>query len=333
MRMIEKLNAERRCSKSFRVGILFCEENESHNGVALDIFERLKVPSLHGGLYSPALISSRFDERDFRLNMLNIMNNKYDLLVSIGDYFTTLTIGIYKELGVVVPTVFAAVTDPVALGFVKSLEHPEGYTSGIIFEPEPALAYARNIALLYSPGASILVPYGPDSALGLLEKRARELSGALQLVGLVPILAPINSLEEALFVLKENVHAIDGVAFVESGCATIIISAIVKASWLEKKPVIAANSVDGLFLGAAASYGRSHRDIAESVVGMIYNTLDCRVPLANQPVIVLPSNRFFIVNEAVLQQMGDVSDLVMRLRQEGVDVVRLWPMPPEVLEI
>ncbi len=313
--------------KAFRIAILFCEDDHSHNALALDIFERLKEPSSYG-LYSPALISSRFDERDFRFNMLEVMKKKYDLLVPIGNYFTTLTDSVCKELDTVVQTVFVAVTESVALGLIQSFKSPGGYISGVIFADESPTIYAQKVALLRPRVSKILVPYGPARLSGLLEKRAEETAGSLQAAGVQPVLVPICSAEEVLTALDENIDNVDAIMLLEGCFSIMVIAMIVARAWPKKKLVISAGGADALCLGATAAYGRSHSDIAHDTVKMIHRTLGERMPLANQPVVVLPSNRAFVVNEALLQQAGDADSLLTKLHSLGVVVVRFWPAPP-----
>lgn len=202
--------------------------------------------------------------------------------------------------------------------------------SGVTFEEESPRIYAHKVALLSPKVSNILVPYGPECLSGLLEGRAKETDEVLRSLGLNPTLVPVYSAQDVLAALDKYINSVDSIMLLEGCFATMVISELVARSWPLKKPVITANSKAGLLLGATASYGRDYNDVTKNAVEMVYRALGERIPLANQPVVMLPSNRIFMVNEALLQQIGDVGTLVKKLQKLEVAVVRFWPMPPSI---
>lgn len=153
-----------------------------------------------------------------------IINNKYDLIFTIGSSCSQLVAELAKKKGAITPQVFCAVEDPVGMGIANSLDKPGNNITGVI-EGSPNLAEqvrimrmlkpdTKNVVLVYDPGVKFTNEKTKQELEEVLAKNgiqlhSIEISNANEIQQKVAGLLPDK---DFVFVLKDNtvVAGIDG---------------------------------------------------------------------------------------------------------------------------
>lgn len=313
--------------KKCKVAIFFCQQHAVHADLALEIFRHLQVPSKYG-LYEPALVHTGPSEVDFRYNVAIVEQRDFDVFVVLGELFSVILNRLYRS-NKRFETVFVGVTDPVHCGLVQSLELPGGPMTGVSIAIDSATAFAEKIALFYPFISRLVIPYVPTCLGGRLAERGQLAAAYLRAGGMSVILEPISAAEETEAAVAKHIEAVDGILLLEGCLSTMAIPEVARLAWRHRKAFFANNGSAGLLAGATASYGRPLGDLILATVRQVHMHWEARCPMAAIPVISLPDNRFFTVNEPWLRHIGDVEALVQKLSKcPDVEIVRVWPNNP-----
>ena len=322
--------------KKCRVAILGWEKSPVHRAIAFSAFSLLSQKKY----YTPQVLLCDRAEQTIRNFFMLEVHGKYDVVFSIGTHMTETLACIYKNVKPI-PTVFAAAPDPVKIGAVESLENPGGFISGVTMAQPSMKVIADKMSFCYPYVSKLFIPYDPSCLSGLLSERVEKLIQELQAIGFEIKTQKINSLEEALNAVAENLPNSHGIVLLEGCTSATGTRQIAYLCNLNGRLLFSNNGRNGIFEGAAFSDGCPYSELVPKAVEMIENYWINRVQITDQPVIFLPNNRVCIVNKFILAQwiiagydpLGDsvnarANALINLQNRNDIVVENIWVEPP-----
>ena len=197
-------------------------------------------------------------------------NSDYDLFIPIGTQSSQSLANLIKDK----PIVFAAVTDPITAGLLKSKENPGANITGtsdmILFKEQLELLKkitpeAKKVGVVYNPSES-------NSVFGLQEtqKFAKDL-------GLEIITAPANNTGEVLGAARSIVNKVDAFYILSDNTVIAAQEAIIKVAIEAKKPLIGVEE-GGVEKGALATVGINYIRLGESTAELALRVLNGEDP-------------------------------------------------------
>ncbi|MGN0838106.1 MAG: ABC transporter substrate-binding protein [Pyramidobacter sp.] len=201
-----------------------------------------------------------------------------------------------------IPIVFAAVSDPVAAGLVKDLEHPESNITGVsnAIQPEKIFSLAEEL----TPG---LKKYGIiyNTAETNSRNTVRLAEAELKKRGISWVEAVISGTAEVVPAVTSLMGRVDAVFVPNDNTTALAMTLLSEVAREHKVPVYAA--VDSLVRdGALATCGINYTQLGRQAARMIIRVLH-GTPISEIPVEVLRESSV-VVNEETAGILGvDVS--------------------------
>jgi putative ABC transport system substrate-binding protein len=197
-------------------------------------------------------------------------NSNYDLFIPIGTQSSQSLANLIKDK----PIVFAAVTDSVTAGLLKSKEIPGGNITGtsdmILYKEQLELLIklkpeAKKVGVLNNPSES-------NSQFGLQEtkKFAKEL-------GLEIITAPVNNTGEVLSAARSIVNKVDAFYVLSDNTVIAGQDALIKVAIGARKPLIGVEQ-GGVEKGALATMGINYFMLGERTAELAIRILKGEAP-------------------------------------------------------
>ncbi|MGO0063137.1 ABC transporter substrate-binding protein [Brevibacillus fluminis] len=198
-----------------------------------------------------------------------------------------------------IPVVFTAVTDPVVVGLVKSMDKPEGNLTGTTdmnpVEDQLALvkdlkADAKKVGIIYNAG---------EANSKVQVDLAKSVSGKL---GLEIVEASISSPTEVKQAAESLVGKVDAIYVPTDNMVVSSIAAVIGVAEANKIPVVAGeeNSVKS---GAIATYGIQYDKLGAQTADMAVKILKGEAKPADMPVEKQAEMKL-IVNKKAAEKMG-----------------------------
>jgi putative ABC transport system substrate-binding protein len=201
-----------------------------------------------------------------------------------------------------IPVVFAAVSDPVAAGLVKNLEHPEGNITGVSNAIQPAKIL--DLAEELTPG---LKHYGIiyNTAEDNSRNTVRMTEDEMKKRGITWTEAVISSASEVVPAVTSLMGKVDAVFVPNDNTTALAMTLLSEVAKEHRTPVYAA--VDSLVRdGALATCGINYTTLGRQAAQMIIRVLN-GVKISDIPVEVLQESSV-VVNEETAKTLGvDVS--------------------------
>lgn len=221
-------------------------------------------------------------------------NSDYDLFIPIGTQASQSLVNLIKKK----PIVFAAVTDPISAGLLKSKQNPGGNITGtsdmVLFKEQLQLLkkidpQVKKIGVVNNPSES-------NSQFGLNEtkKYAKEL-------GIEVLTAPANNTGEVLSAAQSLVNRVDAFYIISDNVVIAGQQSLIKVSIEAKKPLIGVEQ-GGVEEGALATVGINYAKIGEATAALAIRVLKGENP-GKIPVISTQVGDVFI-NIKTAQAIG-----------------------------
>jgi putative ABC transport system substrate-binding protein len=143
-------------------------------------------------------INVQFDERWTTDNMdlvraqaASLMTSKPDVVVATGGRVVPILVQLSRSIPIVLP----GGSDPVRVGYAKTLAHPGGNVTGFALFELPMLAKSLEILKQIAPGlVRVAMIYNPDNPNAAFYKRTFEAAGGP--LAIEPVDAPIHGLAD-----------------------------------------------------------------------------------------------------------------------------------------
>jgi putative tryptophan/tyrosine transport system substrate-binding protein len=221
--------------------------------------------------------------------------DKVDLILAIATPTAQAAVQTSKEI----PIVFTAVTDPVEVGLVKTMEKPEGNATGtsdmnpveeqlkLIKEINPN---AKSVGIIYN-SAEVNSKVQVDAAKAVADK-----------VGLTIHEAAISSATEVKQAAESMIGKVDSFYVPTDNMVVASIAAVIGVAEEQKIPVIAGeeNSVKS---GAIATYGIDYTKLGEQTADMATKILKGEAKPGDMPVEVQAEMKL-VINKKAAEKMG-----------------------------
>lgn len=221
-------------------------------------------------------------------------NSDFDVFIPIGTQASQSLANLIKKK----PIVFAAVTDPITAGLLKSKENPGGNITGtsdmILFKEQLELLKrlepdAKRVGIVNNPSES-------NSQFGLQETKryAKDL-------GLEIVTAPANNTGEVFSAAQSLVNKVDAFYIISDNTVIAGQEALIKVSIEAKKPLIGVEQ-GGVEKGALATIGINYEKLGERTAELAISVLKGENP-GKIPVYGTKDGDIFI-NSRTAQAIG-----------------------------
>jgi putative ABC transport system substrate-binding protein len=234
-------------------------------------------------------------------------NSDYDIFMPIGTGSSQSLVNLIKSR----PIVFAAVTDPVSAGIVKSKENPGANVTGtsdmVMFKEQLSLLKrlapnAKKVGVINNPSES-------NSQFGLKEtqKIANEM-------GLEIVTASVSNTDEVLGAANSLVSKVDAFYIISDNTVIAGQDAVIKVALDSKKPLIAVEEA-GVEKGALGTVGISYYKLGILTANIALEILQGKKP-SETPVYSAKDGDLFI-NTKTAQAIGVTvpSDLLKQAKK------------------
>lgn len=150
------------------------------------------------------------------------IEDKPDLILALGNALAQSAKGLIEKRARGIPLVFGAVTDPVGLGLVETLEKPGCNVSGAACMPVDNTLCIRFLKKACPSVKRILFPYYIESGEAV-ENVAKEIAAFAAEVGVEVILLPLDSEQNSVVFIQTMLPSIDVIMYLQY-CVTNRIS-------------------------------------------------------------------------------------------------------------
>jgi len=230
----------------------------------------------------------------------NIALKNYDLVFTIGAQASQLISEQIKKRKKQLPHVFAAVSNPVGLGLIQSLEKPGTCTTGVYEDPYHQKIVDATLALKPSIKTVLLV-YNPTQGAGL-EQQQEQLKKLFAEHGITLRPCPVFNAQEIPTKVGALIGSASAVLILKDNTVVPAVSALIKICNQYQIPLI-TSELESNEKGAALSIG-----VHEEAFGIEGALLTLKIMREQKNPALLacvtagsPETR---INEAALQNQG-----------------------------
>jgi len=181
-----------------------------------------------------------------------VVRGGYDLVFTIASQPTLLAKQAMLKYQKQTPIVFGAVSDPVALGVVLSLNHPGGQVTGV-FEEQGAAQQVPLIKVLHPTTRKVLLVYNPSQGSGL-EVTKNEVASHLNALGMQLIPLPVYATNEVYAKLQASIDQADMVMVLKDNTVVSALDGVIKLCNAKHIPLMASD-LDSVVKGAVMGFG------------------------------------------------------------------------------
>ncbi|HLJ31307.1 MAG TPA: ABC transporter substrate-binding protein [Candidatus Babeliales bacterium] len=248
-----------------------------------------------------------------------IIQNKYDLVFTIGTQCTQSIFEISKKRQSPMPQVFTAVDDPVSMGIVVSFDQPGGRVTGITDNS----VYDEQIDALLrvKPNVkTILLVYNPSQGRGL-EKNKEELEAALRKKNIALRTVAVGHQNEIMQKVANFLTDVDVLMILTDHTTVAGIDSLITLCGRYGVTLFASdlNSADK---GAALAFGVLQRDYGVLGARLAHQILEDKQ--APSSIAVRPLEQLYLkINTKTMEQQALplTQEQLVQLKKEGVIVV------------
>jgi len=227
-----------------------------------------------------------------------LVTQQPDVLYVMGSIAARTAKEVTGEKAPNLPIVFGVVSNPVAVGLVKSVQSPGGNMTGIT--PHNEVVVSKRLEVFHEMVPSvkrIVFAWSDPATSGIENLRASVKALGLELVER----RAANQEELRAFLNTFSFRKDDGMLRATDAPSGSLVKEIVRVS-LEKKVPLAGTNVDDAELGALMSYGANYRKIGEQAARLVDAIVKGTKP-ADLPV-ELPEEFEFVINMKTAAEFG-----------------------------
>jgi ABC-type uncharacterized transport system substrate-binding protein len=279
--------------KKCRVAILMLRDGFLHKLMVNYLLNCLKNGPQD--IYDPCIIMFQNNPEEMKIRIQRLVLENVDIFISLGQ---TCTLAVKEALDSVGghPTIFIEVVEPIKQKLVNSIEHPGGYMTGAFKDVMPVKKIVTNYISLKPAIKTILIPYVPTSAAGLLIDQTIELKKQFAEQGIQVFAIPIERTRESLFEVLETYRSrIQSVLFLE-GCFSNSLQAQVAYYCWQHYLLFCGSGTIALKNGASCSFSGEIKNCATSAYQALRAYWEHSTPISTIPVVVYPDNQQFFIN-------------------------------------
>jgi ABC-type uncharacterized transport system substrate-binding protein len=314
--------------KKCRVAILMLRNNPFHKSMVTYLLNCLENGPQD--MYDPCIIMCHYGhESDIKTRVWRLVLDKCDVIMPIGQMCTLGAKEALDEIGGH-PTIFIGVANPIKHELISSIDNPGGYMTGVLRDSMPAEKIVTHYLLLKPAIKTILIPYVPTSAAGLLTAQAIELKRQFAAQGMQVFAIPIERTRESLFEVLDTYRSrVQSVLFLE-GCFSNSLQAQVAYYCWQHYLLFCGTGINAIMNGAACAFSGEMRNCATSAYQALRSHWEHNTPISTIPVVIHPDNQGFFINSDMLRKIKFPEDKIIELGQNpSIKVVRTWIDSPE----
>ncbi len=314
--------------KKCRVAILMLRDNPFHKLTVTYFIDCLE--NAPPDIYEYSIIMHTYGyELALKNRIQKLFLDKYDVLIPIGEVCTTATKEALDEFGGH-PTIFIGVFNAIKLNLIQSIEIPGGYVTGVTREYIPLENIVSWYLLLKPTINSIVIPYLPIAAAGILFEQVIKLKKLFAEHGIQVFAAPIERTQESIFEALDAYRSrVQSVLCLEGCFSNAFQEEIAYYCW-KNYLLFCGSGVTAISNGAACAFAGEVRHCATTAYQMLRAHWEQNTPISTIPVVIHPDNQEFFVNTDMLRKIKFPEDKITELENNpSIKVVRKWINSPE----
>jgi len=313
-----------------RIALLFGHGNPSHIQISQRLYQLFLQPLFDDNEYEPVLWETYFNRDAVRIKIAQIIQQKFDLVIVVGEACSSFLNEFYADTGCVLPTVYLGIRRSAAETILSDVLARRFKDCVAIVPPDVSeQALAVNIGRFAPYIKKIAIPYYAHGFAGSLCTKIAYVKLYLEQQGIEVYAQPIEDASEGVNFLKQVVSSVDAV-FVYEGCGLTTYTAEIAAlCWEQRVLFFAGGGEETIDLGASCVYGGSIASCADKAYEVVSECRQRNASLGELPIIDLPYERILMVNEAMAVQCGIPQAFIEELKKEDdVIVWRRWVPRP-----
>jgi putative tryptophan/tyrosine transport system substrate-binding protein len=296
----------------------------SPNSYAIAIFTPVTHPALEEieqgfketmekapGHYSFITFNANGNKTLQRAQAEEIMNEKFDAVLTIGASCTQLAFEVAKKKENKTPLIFCAVDDPVSMGIINSLASSGNQLTGVIEFTD----YRKQLSLLklIKPDTKkILLVYDPTHGTGL-EKDKAEIQAILDQLGIQLQAVEIYQAQEISQKVPGLLAGVDVILVLKDNTIVAGIDGLITLARRHGITLLASDLNSGK-KGAALAYGFTEYDSGAQAALKAIKIINEHVSPAAIPITAVPDIKMVVNKEAMHDQNIELtSDMLERI--------------------
>jgi len=247
-----------------------------------------------------------------------IIQKKYDLIFSMCAQASQMAKEITTKKQQSIPIVFAAVSDPVSINLIDSLDCSKNHVVGAVEVTDYATQLAVLRTLIPNPKKVLLV-YDPTQGIGL-EKDKKKIAELFSLQNIELMSAEVYCASEVYAKVGSLCQDADAILILKDNTVVSAIDSLVKFCNQRKIPLMATD-LDSVAKGAACAFGVCEYDYGVVGAQLAHKILEDGCSPSD--LCSYPVDSFKIcVNLQAMRQQGVNSQRIDNVRDMNIEVIR-----------
>lgn len=289
---------------AYYIAIFEPASHPSINEIAQGITDTMKKEGHHEYIFDR--YNANHNKTLQRAQAEEIVQQNYDLIAPIGSECTRLVHELTTKKHLSTPIVFDAVSDPVSLGVVASMQSSGNNVTGVedVSNIDDQL---EQLLQLVPAVKNILLVYDPVAQAGAFEKKAEEMKRFLEPYGVSLHKAKIYQTNELQTKVQPLLNGIDVMMILTDH--TVVSGVDLLITLCNRYGIILyASELNSGEKGAALCYGVSQYELGVQTARLALRILEGNEKPTNLPVKLLSSNIIQINTKTMRQQKLMLSD-------------------------
>ena len=308
--------------KKCRVGVLLSRNYQFHCTIA----EGIRRIMRHNPDFSITQLLVTHNQDSVRYRVLDSIRSAdpFDVFVSIGQRSSIHLSKVFHEISETPPVIHVGLRDPLALNLIDSLSIPGRNATAVMRQAHEVTPIAEKIVSLAPFIKRVLIPFWPQGEAGYIGTQVHQVAEYLRGHNVTVKPLPLESREDTLESLKNNISARDCVLFLEGAGNGGVIREAAYAC-LERDALLFADGLEAIMTGAGIVFGGDLYPFAIGVEQILNSFFYDKTPIGFIPVVVLPNNMQFVANAFMLRAIGVPDELINGLQQsKEMMLIKKW---------
>jgi len=255
-----------------------------------------------------------------------IVSASADLIFTIGTSASGMIHQLLTKQQLKIPLIFSAVSDPITLGLVKSLAHPEGITTGICDVTNHEPAQVKTLLTVKPNVQQVLLVYDPSQSLTLEQERVHfetlfaDAGITMQTLVVEHHNQVLSKTTSVLEQMLQKTDAADTVVMILTDHTVVsAVDSLIKLC-NNTGVTLFASELESVDKGAALAFGIEQYQYGKQAAEQVEQILVQHMPISNIPVTPLQDFKVKVNRTAAEKQQLNIDPELLFLMQSSIVV-------------